>query len=199
MDLRQILIALTLLLCAGCAAATTPQPAASPSPTIAAALPAARPTPTIANAASQPTRRPLSIGQGSAPALEPSIYLWPAYLPPDMRISPSESRVAGESETGAEGFGFYLVTLNAGTQKLSIGGGDIEAVLPLTGDERPVTVGTRSAKLIASGDKREIVFDVPRGKLFVYSSGLSEEELLKVAASLQPIDVQALRAMIAAK
>ena len=38
-----------------------------------------------------------------------------------------------------------------------------------------------------------MVFDVPKGSLFVYSSGLSEEELLRVADSLGPIDLLELR------
>jgi hypothetical protein len=116
-----------------------------------------------------------------------------------MRPSPAESRVAREGDLGANGFGFYIVTLNSGQQKLAIGGGDIENVLPLAGDERRISAGTRAGKLITSGDQREIVFDVARGKLFVYSSGLSEDELLKVAASLQPIDVQALRDLVGVK
>jgi hypothetical protein len=116
-----------------------------------------------------------------------------------MRPSPSESRVAREGDVGNNGFGFYIVTLNSGQQKLSIGGGDIEDVLPLAGDERPISAGTRSGKLITSGEQREIILNVARGKLFVYSSGLSEEQLLKVAASLQPIDVQSLRDMVGTK
>ncbi len=34
---------------------------------------------------------------------------------------------------------------------------------------------------------------MPKGKLFIYGAGLSEAELLKVADSLQPINVRALR------
>jgi hypothetical protein len=147
----------------------------------------------------QPTSAPAAAGQTAAPAPEPSIYLWPTYLPAGMQPSPAESRVVAEGETGANDLGFYVITLNAGQQKLTIGGGGLEDVLPLVGDERRVTAGTRAGRLITIGDRREIVFDMARGKLFIYSAGLSEEELLKVAASLQPIDVQVLRDLVAAK
>jgi hypothetical protein len=188
-----------LLSIAGCAGQGA-APVVVPSPTIAAVpiQPApARPTPTIAAAGGRPTSAPAiqaaPAGSPSQAAAEPSIYLWPTYLPPNMRLSPAESRVASEGETGEAGLGFYIITLNDGQRKLSIGGGDISDVLPLNGDQRPVTAGGRSGTLIASDDRREIVFDMARGKLFVYSAGLSEEELLKVAASLQPIDVKTLR------
>ena len=124
---------------------------------------------------------------------EPSIYLWPTYLPPDMRPSPTESRVSGDGQTGEAGLGFYIITLNNGSQKLAIGGGDLSDVLPLSGDQRPITAGTRAGTLTTSGDRREIVFNMARGKLFLYSSGLDEQELLKIAESLQPIDVKNLR------
>jgi hypothetical protein len=130
------------------------------------------------------------------PAAEPSIYLWPTYLPPNMQLSPAESRVASASQVGEAGLGFYIITLNKGSQKLSIGGGDLPDVLPLSGDQRPITVGTRAGTLITSGDRREIVFDMARGKLFLYSAGLDEQELLKIAESLQPIDVKNLRALV---
>jgi hypothetical protein len=206
-SIRQVLPALALLLCAGCAGQATPAPPDRiiPSPTIAIATTAVKtapsPQPPVvalqpvaprANVASQPTA-------ASARAAEPSIYLWPTYLPPGMRPSPTESRVSSESQAGPSGMGFYVVTLNTDAQKLSIGGGDIQDVLPLNGEEKPVTAGTRAGKLISSGERREIVLDVPRGKLFLYSSGLSEDELIKVAESLQPIDVRVLREMAGVK
>lgn len=202
--LQIIVAALALLSVAGCAgqgtSATTSS--AAPSPTIAAApiQPApARPTPSVAAVGGQPTARPAIQAAGSkplaTPAAEPSIYLWPTYLPPNMRPSPAESRVASEGQTGEAGLGFYVITLNDGQRKLSIGGGDLSDALPLNGDQRPITAGARSGTLIASGDRREIVFTMPRGKLFVYSAGFSEEELIKVAESLQPIDVKTLREM----
>ncbi|HEU5099962.1 MAG TPA: hypothetical protein VFU22_13130 [Roseiflexaceae bacterium] len=203
-DLRISLATLAILLTAGCAGQNTPAPSGAPSPTIAAAAqPApAKLTPTLGALGSRPSAAPAiqaAPAQPSAgPAAEPSIYLWPSYLPPNMRPSPNESRVASEGQTGEAGLGFYIITLNAGQQKLSIGGGDLSDVLPLSGEQRPVTAGARSGTLISSGERREIIFDIARGKLFVYSSGLSEEELLKVAGSLQPVDVKTLRELIAA-
>jgi hypothetical protein len=196
-NLRIPTAALALFLLGGCASqGASPSPAA-PSPTIAHVQPApARPTPTIAAIGGQPSATPLQavLAQPTtAPAAEPSIYLWPTYLPPDMRPSPTESRVASDGQTGEAGMGFYIITLNNGPQKLAIGGGDLSEVLPLSGDQRPITVGTRAGMLITSGDRREIVFNMARGKLFVYSAGLDEQELLKIAESLQPIDVKSLR------
>jgi hypothetical protein len=208
-NLPAILAGLALLTAVGCAApgASAPTPAA-PSPTIAAAAiqPAsARPTPSPAAIGGRPTATPAILAAPeqpaaapAAPAAEPSIYLWPSYLPANMRPSPAESRVASEGQTGEAGLGFYIITLNAGQQKLSIGGGDISDVLPLNGEQRPITIGPRSGTLITSGDRREIIFNMARGKLFIYSAGLSEEELLKVAESLQPIDVKILRELAGA-
>ena len=215
-NLRIAVAGLALLL-AGCAGQgiTAPTVPAAPSPTIAAAqvqTAPARPTPTGAAIGGQAAP---SVGSGqtvtpviqavlaqpttAAPAAEPSIYLWPTYLPPNMHPSPTESRVASDGQTGEAGLGFYIITLNNGPQKLSIGGGDLSDVLPLGGDQRPITAGGRAGTLITSGDQREIVFNMARGKLFVYSAGLDEQELLKVAESLQPIDVARLRALVGAK
>jgi hypothetical protein len=201
--LSRILLAALSLLLAGCAGQGASAPPGAPSPTIAAAgAQPARPTPTPGAIGGRPTAAPAiqaaPAQPGAGAAAEPSIYLWPSYLPPNMRPSPNESRVASEGQTGEAGLGFYIVTLNAGQQKLSIGGGDLSDVLPLSGEQRPITAGARSGTLITSGDRREIVFDIARGKLFIYSAGLSEEELLKVAESLQPIDVKSLRELIAA-
>jgi hypothetical protein len=201
--LRIILAAWALLLIAGCTGQAAPTgippqggvPAA-PSPTIAVAAlqPApARPTPTAAAIGGRPTATPAI---QAAPVAEPSIYLWPTYLPPNMQPSPTESRVASDGQTGEAGLGFYIITLNNGPQKLSIGGGDLSDVLPLSGDQRAITAGARAGTLITSGDRREIVFNMARGKLFLYSTGLDEPELLKIAESLQPIDVKTLRALV---
>jgi hypothetical protein len=207
-NLRIRLAAPALLLLAGCAGqgASTPASPAAPSPTIAAAVmqPApAQATPTIAAIGVEPTTmpaiQPASDATAAAPAAEPSIYLWPTYLPPNMRPSPTESRVASAGQIGDVGLGFYVVTLNNGSQKLSIGGGDLPEVLPLSGDQRSIMAGPRAGTLITSGDRREIVFNMARGKLFVYSAGLDEQELLKVAESLQPIDVKTLRDLVGAK
>ncbi len=113
-----------------------------------------------------------------------------------MRPAPAESRVASTSQIGDAGMGFYLITLNNGPQKLTIGGGDLSEVLPLSGEQRAITAGARAGTLITSGDRREIVFNMARGKLFLYSAGLDEQELLKIAESLQPIDVKTLRDLI---
>jgi len=208
-SLRSMLIVLALLLCAACGGASAPAPPAAPSPTIAAAVrsptPAGslgpQPSPSPANPAAQPTAAPVQPAPatsvaGQAPVAEPSIYLWPAELPPDLKVSPKESRVAGEGEVSPNGLGFYIVTLNAGDKKMVIGGGDLEA-LPLQGEERQVMVGQRTGKLITKDQQRELLLDVSRGKLFLYSLGFSEDELLRAAASLQPIDVRALRALAA--
>jgi hypothetical protein len=206
-NLRIILATLALLSIAGCAGqdASAPPAPAAPSPTIAAAQmqrATARPTPTIAAIGGQPTAMPAiqaaPANPAAAPAAEPSIYLWPTYLPPNMRPSPTESRVASAGQTGEAGLGFYIITLNNGQQKLSIGGGDLSDVLPLSGDQRAITAGTRTGTLITSGDQREIVFNMARGKLFLYSAGLDEQEMLKIAESLQPIDVKTLRDLVGA-
>lgn len=195
-----ILPALALLLLTSCAGQSARVPAATPTIATAALQPApARPTPTIAAIGGRPTARPAiqaAPADPAAPIAEPSIYLWPTYLPPNMRPAPAESRVASTSQIGDAGMGFYLITLNNGPQKLTIGGGDLSEVLPLSGDQRAITAGARAGTLITSGDRREIVFNMARGKLFLYSAGLDEQELLKIAESLQPIDVKTLRDLI---
>jgi hypothetical protein len=126
------------------------------------------------------------------------VYLWPAYLPADMRVSPGESRVAHAGETGQDAGGFFIVTINSGNDKLVIGGGATET-LPLTGEQRRISVGGRPATLTTGVAGRQVVFDVSAGSLFVYSSSLSEAELLRVAGSLQPIDVAELRQRVGAE
>ena len=73
---------------------------------------------------------------------------------------------------------------------------EVSQTLPLTGDQRRVVVGQRQATLITNGEQREVVFDVPSGSLFVYGTGFGEDELLRVAGSLEPIDVQQLRTRV---
>ena len=116
-----------------------------------------------------------------------------------MQPAAQESRVSAENELGEGDLGFYLITLNGGGKKLAIGGGGLRDALPLSGDTRAITAGGRAGRLIGNGEQREIIFDVARGKLFVYGFGVSEDELLRVAESLQPIDVRALRALAAPK
>ena len=85
-----------------------------------------------------------------------------------------------------------------GSGKLVIGGGATDT-LPLAGDQRRIVVGGRAATLTTSGAGRQVAFDVPKGSLFVYSSNLSEEELLRVAGSLQPIDLTDMRKRLGAE
>jgi hypothetical protein len=192
--------------CAACGSEPVAAPTATaPSPTIAAAVipptPVLSPTPprqpTAAPAA--PTSPAPAQPAAGSPAPEQTIYLWPSELPAGMQPDPAESRVSRENELGEGDLGFYLITLNGGGKKLVIGGGGLSAALPLSGEKRAVTAGTRTGTLITNGEQREIVFDVARGLLFVYSLGLSEDELLRVAASLQPADVNTLRALAAPK
>jgi hypothetical protein len=204
-------ILLVALLCAGCGGQNTPaeRAAAAPSPTISAApigtiggAPTPSPAVPAPTSAADATTPPLVLVQpadGSTPASAgQALYLWPAYLPPGFQPAPGESRVSGENQVGTGGLGFYIITLNAGAQKLTIGGGGLPDALPLAGDERRVEVAGRSARLISSGDRREIIFEVPQGQLFVYGAGIGEDELLKVAESLQPTDLATLRALAGA-
>jgi len=170
-----VLVVVALLLCAGCADQTA--------------------QPTTQSQAVQ-TSSSQSAASASQPSADSPVYVWPSYVPEGMRLSPPESRVASTHEIGSSGMGFYVMVLNGNNHKLSIGGGDIKDTIPITGDERDITAGKLSGKLITNGVYREIVFNVSRGKLFVYSTGLSEAELLKVAESLQPTDLQTLRNMV---
>ncbi|MBK9711212.1 MAG: hypothetical protein IPO81_07770 [Kouleothrix sp.] len=191
-----VLLALALFVCAGCSTqASTPGLPTAPSP-LAGTPAATAPTSASVGRPAVTTRPP---GQSLGAATDSSIYLWPTYLPPGMTPAPAESLVARDTEVGADGLGFYTVTLNGDGKKLAIGGGGLDQALPLSGEERRVEAGGRSGRLIASGERREIIFDVPKGKLFVYSAGLSEGELLKVAGSLQSIDVRALRDLAGAR
>jgi hypothetical protein len=175
-----------------------------PSPTIA--VPPLRSSPTIAapgRAATRPTATPPAFSQpttappaGTPAQLEPFAYLWPAYVPDGMQISPKESRVAREGEIGQNGQGFFVVTFASGTGRLVIGGGATDA-LPLAGEKRAIKIAGRAATLTTSDQQRQVSFDMPKGSLFVYSSVLSEDELLRVAGSLQPIDLSDLRARVA--
>jgi len=193
---------LVMLICAGCGAATAP-PVATPSPTIAGA--ALRPSPTpLATSVAPPPSSPAALSPSANAAVASAlpaattvktstfVYLWPAYLPAGMQVSPTESRIARAGELGEGGIGFFIITFKAGTQKLVVGGGSTET-LPLTGDQRRVVVGARQATLTTNGDQRQVVFEQTSGSLFVYSFGLSEEELLRVAGSLAPIDVAEMR------
>lgn len=212
-DVRVIVLAMVfaLLACAGCAGQDTPRQAVTPSPTIAGAAlqqsprqpgtaTGARATATRPPSPSRPAPTPtagIAIAPGATAVPASFSYLWPAYLPPGMQVSPAESRVAREGEVGEGGIGFFIVTFASGSRKLVVGGGATET-LPLVGDERHISVGSRQATLTTSGDQRQIVFDVSPGRLFVYGFGIDEADLLRVAGSLEPIDVRDMRARVGA-
>lgn len=204
-SLQWLALAFSGVACVACSTQAAPTPVPAPSPTTAAIIippttmlsPTPPPQATSAASVTAPTNTPLQAAATLTP--EPTIYLWPSYIPTGMQPAPEESRVSGENELGDSDLGFYLITLNGNGNKLAIGGGGLPDVLPLAGDTRPIQAGTRKGTLITSSDQREIVIDVARGTLFVYSKGLSEEELLRVAASLQPIDARALRTLAAPK
>src|SRR5262245_23991067 len=97
-----LVLALALIL-GGCGDTATAPTAAVPSPTIAApprrspTLGAAGSAATRAPAAAQPTATPPIFASptaappaGTPTKLEPFVYLWPAYLPDGMQVSPSE-------------------------------------------------------------------------------------------------------------
>jgi hypothetical protein len=206
-------MALSLVLTlVGCADTATTPTTIVPSPTIAAPPPHPSATPpaaggsaTLPPATAQPTPTPPTFASptaaaqaGTSATSEPFVYLWPAYLPDGWQLSPGESRVPREGEIGQNGLGFYIVTFASGTGRLVIGGGATEA-LPLTGDERPIEVGGRAVTLTTNGQQHQLIFEVPKGSLFVYSSSLNEDELLRVAGSLQPIDLTELRARVGAE
>ena len=202
------LVALILAL-TGCGGTVATPTAAAPSPTIAAPPPRPSVTPGAAGAAAtrapataQPTATPPTFASptaasqaGTPTKLEPFVYLWPGYLPEGMQLSPRESRVPREGEIGQNGLGFFIVTFAEGKGRLVVGGGATEP-LPLTGEERRVEIGGRAATLTTNDQQHQVTFDVPEGSLFVYSSSLSEDELLRVAGSLQPIDLTELRARV---
>jgi hypothetical protein len=208
-NLSALALALILYGCGGQVA----EPPTLPSPTLAAPL--VRPSPTlgvpVTAAARPPATHPPVVqpapatplaGSPAQPAptapAAPFAYLWPAYLPANMQISPVESRVPREGEVGQNDLGFFIVTFTDGAVKLVIGGGATET-LPLTGEQRRMTVGGRPATLTTNGSQHQVVFDVPKGSLFVYSSSLSEDELLRVADSLKPIDLLELRKRVGAE
>lgn len=188
------------LLCVGCGGEAS-RPVVRPTATIAVAAlapaaapvvpsPTPQPSPTVA----QPTATaPIARSEADATQFE---YLWPAYIPEAMQLSPDESRVAQSGEVGANSLGFYLVTFNGEAQKLVIGGGSIEH-FPIGGVERRITVGSRTATFTSDGEQRQIVFDQAIGQLFVYGFGVGEEELLRVAESLQLVALNELQQRVA--
>jgi hypothetical protein len=213
---RLAALALALIVCGGCADQAA-GPVARPSPTIAAPVLRFSPTPAVPGAlatsppivpartatppAAQPSATPptattpLAAQPSATPPPAPFAYMWPTYLPANMQVSRAETRVAHEGEIGQNGVGFFIVTFTDGAAKLVIGGGATET-LPLAGEQRHITVSGRAATLTSSGEQRQLAFVESSGSLFVYGSHLSEEELLRVAGSLQPIDVRDLRALV---
>lgn len=205
---------LAALLCAGCGArpqATLPTPDAA----IVAAVPSPLPTaPPAATAATAPAPMPTApitapttapISEPSAPAitLSPALamtpaaeasftYLWPTYLPAGLAAAPAESRIARDGELGEGDIGFYIVTFNGVGQTLILSGGATEA-LPISGRITTVLVGGQEARLITNGDQRQLVLTGYQGALYLHGVGISEEELIRVAESLRPIDVRAMR------
>ena len=189
--------------CAGCGgspapAAAPPESQAAPAPSPAATAPPISPSPRPLNVELEiaPTAPPAAStpapGQAASPTETPFAYLWPEYLPDGMAPSPDESRVARDGELGQGDVGFFIVTFNGDGRKLIVGGGSVEA-LALSGTIRTVLVGGRGARLVTSGDQRQLILAGTQGTLFVYGAGIEEQELLRVAESLRPIDVRELR------
>lgn len=204
--MKKYLVLLALALLSACGGpAQSVQPTAPRSASTAA--PATNPT------SVPPTQTPALLVQPAAPVAASATpaasdtsasgktatvafaYLWPAYLPDGMRISPSESRVARENEIGTTGTGFYLVTFNGEGRKLVVGGGATDT-LPLTGDARQVSYDNGQATLTTNGDQRQLVFVHNGAKFFLYGRGISEQELMLVAESMVPTDVAALREQV---
>ncbi len=204
--MRWMILIPVLIFCSACATQQPVPPAVErPTPTIAAMIlpspvvPAIQPVPMPASPVPTltPTAAPVT-GNQPTPSPIPFVYLWPAYLPNGMAPSAAESRVAGEGEAGLDGLGFFIVTFNGGDRKIVIGGGSIEA-FPLEGQQRRMEIDSRPATLTSSGKRLQVIFDTPSGKLFVYGSGVSEQELLLVAGSLLPIDVREMREQVKAQ
>lgn len=171
--------------------ATATQP---PAPTATSEPNSQEPTATTAPSEPIPTAATTGDAQPTLPPVEFS-YLWPTYIPPGMTISPKESRVQQENELARDNTGFFILTFNGLQKKLVLGGGATD-VLPLTGETRRLEVKGHEAELITNGQQRQLVFVTSTGSLFVYGSNISEEELLRVAEGLQPIDLEVLRELV---
>lgn len=191
-------------LCVGCSTAEVQQPPAAITPTATLAVaaiptPATLPTPDIEPIPTITPTPPPSPTPDLAALIddeeEPFEYQWPAYQPEGFTLAPNESRVARDEEVQFGGVGFFVITFNATEQKLVVGGGSTEA-LPLQGDEQVVAIGEREAQLTTSGNQRQIQFNQSDSSLFVYGFGVSEDELLRVAESLEPISVTDLRTRV---
>lgn len=197
---QQLILGLLLLLIAGCSA-----PPQSSGPTASAATEVQRVTPSIPSApgvqpvpaspTAQAATRPTPAGSASLERGDPSrfVYRWPSFLPEGMRPSPDETRIARDDEIGDGDIGFYLVTFNSDSGKIVIGGGAVEP-FNLTGPIERINLGSYPARVVTQGEQMLIVIDdgAP-GALFVFGAGVARDDLVRVAASLAPIDPREMR------
>ncbi len=197
---QQLILGLLLLLIVGCSA-----PPQSLGPTASAATEVQRVTPSIPSApgvqpvpaspTAQAATRPTPAGSASLERGDPSrfVYRWPSFLPEGMRPSPDETRIARDDEIGDGDIGFYLVTFNSDSGKIVIGGGAVE-LFNLTGPIERITLGSYPARVVTQGEQMLIVIDdgAP-GALFVFGAGVARDDLVRVAASLAPIDPREMR------
>lgn len=143
----------------------------------------------------QAATRPTPAGSASLEQGDPTrfVYRWPSFLPEGMRPSPDETRIAREDEVGDGDIGFYLVTFNGDTNKIVIGGGAVEP-FSLSGPIERINLGSYPARVVTQGDQTLIVIDdgAP-GALFVFGAGVVRDDLVRVAASLEPIDPREMR------
>jgi hypothetical protein len=199
--LRWLALALIAGVLVGCGA---PPPSSAPTlplPTVAVQ----RPTPSIPSAPgvqpvpASPTAVPPSpAGPASLERGDPARfrYQWPAFIPDGMKPSPAESRIARDDEVGDGDIGFYLVTFNGRGNKIVIGGGAVEP-FSLSGTIERTRLGAYNARIVTQGDQTLIVIDdgAP-GTLFVLGVGMARDDLLRVAASLTPIDPHEMRRLV---
>jgi hypothetical protein len=110
-----------------------------------------------------------------------------------MRPSPDETRIARETEVGDGDIGFYLVTFNSDAGKIVVGGGAVEP-FSLSGPIERINLGSYPARVVTQGEQTLIVIDdgAP-GSLFVFGAGVARDDLVRVAASLEPIDPREMR------
>jgi hypothetical protein len=180
-----VLAAFALVACGGEPVAVV----ARPSPSVAALMP---PAPTFAPTAI-PARVVTSVPVAPGRA-EPAsfVYLWPEYLPAGMQPAPAESRIAEASVQPEGEIGYFVVTFNAGSRKLVVGGGATEP-LPVSGTVEALTVDGHEARLVTNGEQRQLLISGGAGVLFVFGVGLSAEELVRVAEALREVDAATLR------
>jgi len=113
-----------------------------------------------------------------------------------MKPSPAESRIARDDEVGDGDIGFYLVTFNGHGNKIVIGGGAVKP-FSLSGTIERTRLGAYNARIVTQGDQTLIVIDdgAP-GTLFVLGVGMARDDLLRVAASLTPVDPREMRRLV---